>query len=230
MLDAKVQEEYDNRFTEEEKILLKGVGILPSMANKYDKRFNARYIKQLFQKRGILPEQINEYNERFNRPYDVIELAWAKCSPSEAEKYPTKFKGKEVAILFKTGVSAEQAKSYCQRFNGYEISSLVGVGCAANQANRYLDSDELLLDGYVISVLYLLKITPQMINLFNNKKKKRLLNLFRKIAYHPPFNFEKEWNDCSLIGTGAHAAVFLKSDSAFKLSMNIQKEISLLKN
>lgn len=233
MLDLKVQEEYDNRFNEEDKSLLKNVKILPSIANRYDKCFKASQIKHLFNYRGILPEQVKEYNKRFNRPNDIMKLAFARCPPSEAEKYPITFKGDEVAILFMNGIPAEQAKDYnpsfYKNFSGYEISNLVKTGCTPDKALEYLKLGESILDGNLISILHLLGITPEIIKSFHCQKKKRLLSLFRSIAYNLPPKFNEKWDNCPLIGTGSYAAVFLKNGSAFKFSMNIQREINLLK-
>jgi len=235
MLDSKVQEEYDDRFSEEDKSLLKNVGISPSIANKYDKCFKADYIKQLFNHRCILPEQIKEYNKRFSRPIEIMRLALARCYPSDAEKYPIMFKGNEIGILFMNGISAEQAgaynPSYYKNFSGYEISNLVKTGCSPKQALKYLKLGEpkSVLDGNVISVLHLLRITPEIVKSSHYQKKKRLLKFFRRLAYSLPPQFKEKWDNCSLIGTGTYSAVFLKNGSAFKFSMNIQREISLLK-
>lgn len=131
-------DEYDNRFSKEEKLLLSEARIQPSIANKYDTRFKAEYIKILFCKRGVFSEKICQYDRRFQRPIDIMKLVSAWCPPTEANKYSTKFKAHEIATLFRNEVNAEQAETYHDNFNSYEIVALVKSGCPADQALKYL--------------------------------------------------------------------------------------------
>ncbi|MBR9691936.1 protein kinase [Candidatus Woesearchaeota archaeon] len=153
-LDRDIQEEYDERFSEEDKKHLIEGEVYPKQANKYlqkpgmlnklleligvkhEKRFSGGEISE-FVKKSIPPEQVIRYHERFDY-LTITFLNNLKCPPEKANRYAKIFKdGWGIVDLIRDGITFKQAKKYGRKFLAMEVNDLVRNGVPPEKANRY---------------------------------------------------------------------------------------------
>jgi hypothetical protein len=154
-LENKTNEEYNKRFSEEDRKILKIHSITPKQANQYPERFSGWGIARLI-KANCSPERADEYSQRFDGLV-VARLAEANISSELADKYSKRFSNRDITELAKSKISPERADEYSQRFDGYEIARLSEVNCSPLLADEYNQR----FDGRIIARLSEAKCSPE---------------------------------------------------------------------
>ncbi len=156
-LEEDIQEEFDERFSEEDINKFKEKEILPQIVNKYDKRFDVedvirlienniahihanRYDKRfgawsisiLFSAR-IFPQKANKYKQKV---LEIKKLVQAKVPAEAANQYETRFCCKDIIRLHKSKVTPEKAKEYGNRSCG-KIIAFVQANIPPEKTNQY---------------------------------------------------------------------------------------------
>ncbi len=235
-LDEATDEEYNERFSEEDKLFLDKKSIPPHQANEYHSRFSAQEIS-VFINHGKDAGEVNDYNAHFSVK-DVLEFMRANVSSKEANLFEERFTGREVICLMRSDVSSELASQYDLRFSGFDIESLVTVGVSPIETHSYKST----YNGEDIRRLHVLGIKYRKMSEEEERKVlegySRLYDeefngycAFTIIEDFSPLNYESSGGGfCyfTLRGTGASGGVLSWNGLAWKFSLEIDKEYKLL--
>jgi hypothetical protein len=191
-LDDNIQEEYDERFSKGDKMLLKEIyGISPKQANQYDPIFNIREITRLV-KANISPKQANQYNKRFTREdttVDITVLVKAGVSPDKANQYNPRFNIAEITRLAEADISPDRANSYPSRFNAGDIIELAEADISPKQANKYSKR----FNSLDITRLVEANISPKQANQYN--KQLDGWSITKLVEYHISIKKADQYNE-----------------------------------
>jgi len=156
---------YDRRFLPEidDIQILFDRGIMPGVANRYERRFSAMAIPFLDEK-GITPEIANAYDPEFDAD-QIINLHGRVISPEMANRYSRGvFSTNAIAIMraYNVGLDYKMALSYHRNFSADERIDLYVKGVSPETANSYHES----LSGYDIIKLHdrIEGISPKIAN------------------------------------------------------------------
>ena len=118
-------------------------GIIPSVANAYNKRFDLGDVWMLHDE-NIKPEIVNPYANFLGTTEEITTLIKNKVSAEEALKYNgNRFYLMDILNLHASKITGDLANAYDLEFSSEEILTLNNTGISPEEANKYakLNSD-----------------------------------------------------------------------------------------
>ncbi|MBI2507444.1 hypothetical protein HYV89_00650 [Candidatus Woesearchaeota archaeon] len=139
-----VANRYNKRFNVGDIVYLDHYGIVPEIANAYDNRFDDSDMGILY-RNAISPETANSYdNELFDHARDIVAAYNADLENKTALKYDGRFSVTDRVDLYANKVLPETANKYHGTFSGDEIIALhKRENISPRTANRYAELNEL---------------------------------------------------------------------------------------